>query len=96
MDLAGRKVVRNKGQYFSVFVDEVEAFILEQSSKSEVSNELNKCIFPLKEALEVLKETTEWLIEESQNDNDAVGAAATDYLNLLCLQVGKNGNDIRR
>ena len=85
MDLAGRKVVRNKGQYFSVFVDEVEAFILEQSSKSEVSKELNKCIFSLKEALEVLKETTEWLIEESQNDNDAVGAAATDYLNLFGL-----------
>lgn len=85
LDLTGRKIVRNKGQYFAVFVQEVEEFIHSQSNKSAVHAETVESINALKEALELLKETTDWLINEAQQDPNAVGAAATDYLNLFGL-----------
>ena len=85
LDLAGRKLVRNKGRYFSVFVAEVENFIQSYSGKPVIANEVVMSLNALSKSLELLKETTEWLVEEAGKDANAIGAAATDYLTLFGL-----------
>ncbi len=82
LDLAGRKIVRNKGQYFAVFVAEVEDFSQNHANGAE---EVVAAVEALSETLEVLKQSTDWLMKEAQQDANAVGAAASDYLSLFGL-----------
>ena len=42
---------------------------------------------PFKDALDRLKATTDWLKAQSQEDPNALGAAANDYLRMFALTV---------
>ncbi|GAB3097334.1 acyl-CoA dehydrogenase [Aestuariicella hydrocarbonica] len=79
MDLMGRKVVANGGKFFDIFASEVQAFI-DANGDDEAMAEF---IEPLQSELSNLKSVTEEVIAEAQEDPNAVGAAANDYLHLF-------------
>jgi len=76
LDLLGRKVVASKGQLYSVYQNEISQFI-----KIHQDNEaLNDFIKPLQQSLAKLDELTQFILTNSQQDKNLVGASATDYL----------------
>ncbi|MCX4026370.1 acyl-CoA dehydrogenase C-terminal domain-containing protein [Endozoicomonas sp. SM1973] len=79
LDLMGRKVVHNKGEFFNCFAEEVKAFI--NSEKNNTA--LIKYIEPLDRALNNLVELTNWIIEQAANDVNEVGAASVEYLHVF-------------
>ncbi|WP_439136236.1 acyl-CoA dehydrogenase C-terminal domain-containing protein [Pseudomaricurvus sp.] len=81
MDLMGRKVVANGGKFFDVFANEVQAFV-DANADDEAMEEF---IEPLKSELDNLKSVTAEVIAEAQDDPNAIGAAANDYLHLFGL-----------
>ncbi|WP_448211843.1 acyl-CoA dehydrogenase C-terminal domain-containing protein [Colwellia sp. MEBiC06753] len=78
MDLLARKVVASKGAMFSVFADEIKAFIDENQS-----SEMAEFIKPLTEALADLQTLTDNIIARSQGDTNMLGTAANDYLHVF-------------
>ncbi len=76
LDLLGRKVVANKGQFFQLYFDEITAFIDKNAENEALSN----FVQPLAEALAKLKAVTELILTEQSRDKNMVGASATDYL----------------
>lgn len=81
MDLAGRKVVRNQGAWVKDLVTEVRAWMSENQQVAEMA-----AIRPLLEdALQTLEEATAELLSQAQNDADAVGALAVEYLDIFGL-----------
>ncbi len=78
LDLMGRKVVFNNGEYFKKYVGDIVADIavFEEAAPDEF-------IQSLREALDLLVETTEWVIEKAQTDKNAVGSASVEYLHLF-------------
>jgi alkylation response protein AidB-like acyl-CoA dehydrogenase len=76
LDLLGRKVVANKGQFLETYFTEIRAFI-EKNTKQQV---LAGFIKPLAGALEKLEAVTDLIITVQKTDKDMVGASATDYL----------------
>ena len=81
MDLMGRKIVGNGGKLFEIFAKEVSDFIESESENAALSGMLQQ----LAAALSRLSDATEAVIAASQNDADAVGAAAVEYLDLFGL-----------
>ncbi|MDP1930025.1 MAG: acyl-CoA dehydrogenase C-terminal domain-containing protein [Gammaproteobacteria bacterium] len=81
LDLAGRKVVRDSDGLLDVLAEEIEEFILERSADRQVE----EFVAPLREALEVLLDTTGWLKEVSALDPNEIGAASVPYLRLMTL-----------
>lgn len=79
LDLMGRKVAGNNGAFYKVFVEDVEAFINEQTNNSAAA----EFIEPLKVALERLNGLTDWVLEQAANDPNAVGAASVEYLHVF-------------
>ncbi len=76
LDLLGRKVVANKGQFLETYFTEIRAFI-EKNNKQQA---LAGFIKPLAGALEKLKAVTDLIITLQKTDKDMVGASASDYL----------------
>ncbi|SEL62847.1 hypothetical protein SAMN05216262_11582 [Colwellia chukchiensis] len=76
LDLLGRKVVANKGQFSQLYFDEITAFI----DKHIGNDALNKFTTPLANALVKLKAVTELILIEQGSDKNMIGASATDYL----------------
>jgi len=81
MDLMGRKVVANDGQLFEIFASEVTRFIDAELDNPAITHLLK----PLAASLERLSDATEFVITSAQNDRNAIGAAAVDYLDLFGL-----------
>lgn len=81
LDLVGRKLGLHDGRLFDTFLEEVEKSL----SDLEGRNDLSEFVVPFKEALDRLKATTDWLRAESQEDPNALGAAANDYLRMFAL-----------
>lgn len=81
MDLMGRKVVANDGQLFELFASDVSQFIDEESDNQAIAHLLK----PLAASLERLSDATEFVITSAQQDANAIGAAAVDYLNMFGL-----------
>ncbi|MDE1463139.1 acyl-CoA dehydrogenase C-terminal domain-containing protein [Spartinivicinus poritis] len=79
LDLMGRKVVHNKGEFFNCFADEVKTFI----SNEKNNTALIKYIEPLERALNNLVDLTNWIIEQATNDVNEVGAASVEYLHVF-------------
>ncbi|PTY38050.1 acyl-CoA dehydrogenase [Saccharospirillum sp. MSK14-1] len=77
LDLAGRKVAANGGQWFELFHAEVKTVI------DELGDQRYAAL--LSDALEKLSDATKTLIDTASNDANAVGAASCDYLNLFGL-----------
>ena len=82
-DLAGRKVVRNRGIFVQRYVEEVRALLASMKNEPE----LDVFTRPLARALERLQEGTDALLQQAVHDPDASGAAAVDYLHLFGLTV---------
>ena len=81
MDLMGRKVAANGGKFVELFAKEVADFIEGESDNVDLA----EFVKPLAAALERLSDTTEYVLKQAQNDPNAVGAAAVEYLDLFGL-----------
>ncbi|MGY0219839.1 acyl-CoA dehydrogenase C-terminal domain-containing protein [Endozoicomonadaceae bacterium StTr2] len=82
LDLMGRKVVANGGQFFREFTGQMNAFMAEQESA-----EMAEFIEPLKAAVSSLEELTELVIEKSGQNPNEVGAASVEYLHAFGYTV---------
>ncbi len=81
MDLVGRKVFRNQGQYVELFLSEMKVLLSEIADDSSL-----QCFYSgLKSTIEICEKTTQQLIASAKKDPNYLGAVAVDYLNLLGL-----------
>ncbi|WNC67895.1 acyl-CoA dehydrogenase C-terminal domain-containing protein [Thalassotalea nanhaiensis] len=78
MDLIGRKVAANKGQFMNIFVEEVREYISATSSA-----EMAEFIAPLTAAIDDLETLTAGILAAAANDQNELGSAATDYLHVF-------------
>jgi alkylation response protein AidB-like acyl-CoA dehydrogenase len=83
LDLVGRKLALHDGRLFDGLLDEIDQSL----SVLEGRNDLSEFVVPFKDALDRLKATTDWLKAQSQEDPNALGAAANDYLRMFALTV---------
>ena len=81
LDLVGRKLVAANGATLKSFFDEAEQ-LLAQIEAEEAMAEFGQ---PLKQALELLKDTTAWVYQQMARNPLEAGAASVDYLNLFAL-----------
>jgi alkylation response protein AidB-like acyl-CoA dehydrogenase len=77
LDLVGRKIVGSGGAYYTLFADEVRAFI----AGSDAS--LGEFTRPLSAALDTLDELTNWVLDRSRNNAQEIGAASVEYLHVF-------------
>ena len=77
MDLMGRKVVMNGGASIALLAKEIQAFVDDNAGES--AKEYTQ---PLLAALQLLTQATETVVSQAQDDANAVGAAAVDFLHL--------------
>ena len=78
LDLMGRKVAANGGEWVRSFSDEVNEFIESQTGLEAYTQ-------PLADALARLNEATDAVLAQVKEDPHAIGAASCDYLNLFGL-----------
>ena len=78
LDLLKRKIVGNSGVYFECFIAEINQFVAVNNSP-----QMREFIDPLKKSLTTLCKTTKHLIQQSGDNPNMVGAAATEYLALF-------------
>ncbi|WP_068544606.1 acyl-CoA dehydrogenase C-terminal domain-containing protein [Thalassotalea crassostreae] len=78
MDLIGRKVAANNGQFMNVFVNEVRDYIAATSS-----SEMNEFIEPLTAAINDLESLTTDVLAAASGDVNELGSAACDYLHVF-------------
>jgi len=81
LDLAGRKLVRDRDGLLEVLVQEIEACIAEHGT----TENLQSSVAALKEALACVVDVSAWLKEAAQQDADEIGAASVPYLRLMTL-----------
>ena len=81
LDLMGRKVVSNNGEFYRVFANEVKAFI------ANADSHLAEFTAPLAAAINNLDELTAWVIEQAKNNPNEVGAASVEYLHVFGYSV---------
>ncbi len=83
LDLVRRKLFINGGTLPKRMFSMLDSYIDEQSSNAELSEYLT----PFKEANQLLQSLTQWLVENSTENPDELGAAATDYLRIFALTI---------
>ncbi len=79
LDLAGRKVVRNGGKLVTPFLDEIDAFIKGDGQNAALDGVRDQ----LTDAVQVLRDTTDYLIKATGEDANAANALAVEYLDLF-------------
>jgi alkylation response protein AidB-like acyl-CoA dehydrogenase len=79
LDLAGRKVVRDREGLMAVLIVEIETYVGGLSGNAEVV----KYADALTASLQCLKDTTAWLREAAKSDPNQIGAASVPYLRLM-------------
>jgi len=77
MDLMGRKVAMNGGSSIALLAKEIHAFV--EDNSGENAQEFTQ---PLLASLSLLTQATETVVSQAQDDANAVGAAAVDFLHL--------------
>jgi len=77
MDLMGRKVAMNGGSSIALLAKEIHAFV--EDNSGENAQEYTQ---PLLASLHLLTQATETVVSQAQDDANAVGAAAVDFLHL--------------
>jgi hypothetical protein len=82
MDLVGRKTLAMKGEPLKVLLQEMREFEAGLGDHVAQYGELNMRSAFLS-ACDELEQSTEFLIENAQNDLGLAGAAAVDYQNML-------------
>ena len=77
LDLVGRKIVGNGGAYYTLFADEIRQFT------ASAGSELAEFTKPLNAALDTLDELTHWVLEQSKDNPNEIGAASVEYLHAF-------------
>ncbi len=83
LDLVRRKLFIHDGRLPRRLFGLIEAYM--EPRRGDAA--LQPFLTPLDNALTLLRELTDWLVQEGQEDPDELGAAATDYLRLFGLVV---------
>jgi len=81
LDLVRRKLFIHDGRLPRRFFQQLTDFAEQQRDNQP----LQPYLTPLSEALNLLQELTEWLVQQGTRDPDQLGAAATDYLRIFAL-----------
>ena len=74
LDLVGRKIVANRGQYLTAFTQRIR----EQVSQPETLYSAE-----VLSAVARLESVSQWLLEKAADDKNEVGAASVEYLHLF-------------
>ncbi|ORL64302.1 acyl-CoA dehydrogenase C-terminal domain-containing protein [Pseudomonas putida] len=77
LDLMGRKVVGNGGEFYRLFSDEIRLFI------ASAGSELGEFTTPLATSLEQLDGLTEWVLARAKGNPNEIGAASVEYLHAF-------------
>lgn len=77
LDLAGRKVARNGGASMAALVADVRAWLAKDGSKA------GEFAAQLESALQLLEDATSNLLEQAQEDPNAVNSLAVEYLDIV-------------
>ncbi|TVO78766.1 acyl-CoA dehydrogenase C-terminal domain-containing protein [Sedimenticola selenatireducens] len=81
LDLIRRKLFIHEGRLPQRFFNLLNSFVNEHQN----SEAMNDFVSPLADALKLLEELTDWLVEQGKHNPDELGAAATDYLRIFAL-----------
>lgn len=81
LDLAGRKLVRDRDGLLETLIEEIEAFLPAWRDK-ESAHWLEAS---LRSVLGTVQEASQWLRERGAEDADEIGAASVPYLRLVTL-----------
>ena len=81
LDLVGRKLTANSGDYLKAFFEPVQALINEHKANQSVADYIE----PLDKAQLLLQETTGWVYQHMSKNPLEAGAASSDYLRLFAL-----------
>ena len=79
MDLMGRKVFANKGQFLNIFATDVREFL----QQTQGQNGMQPWAEALEAELKRLESVTEKVIQAASENPEEIGAAAVDYLDLF-------------
>ncbi|MFL0810455.1 MAG: acyl-CoA dehydrogenase C-terminal domain-containing protein [Agarilytica sp.] len=79
LDLIGRKTVANGGELLKLYKQDVDAFIAQASANEAMGDMLAK----LNNAMSVLTSATTTVVEAAQEDANAGGSVAVEYLELF-------------
>lgn len=77
LDLMGRKVAANRGEFIQIFGKEIGQFIAQNSTA-----EMAEFTRPLGAAIEQLASITQWILENAAKNPNEIGAASVDYLHI--------------
>lgn len=83
LDLTKRKLIMNKGRNLSQLSEIISKFITHHKSNTA----MHEFIEPLEEKLADMVDTSEWLINNSEDNPDLPGAASVDYLKQVALII---------
>ncbi len=79
MDLIGRKLLANRGEYLKIYLSEINAYL------DQIGN--NTQLMPFAESLRAsvttLDQTTRYIFSQTQDQPHLPGTAAVDYLNIV-------------
>ncbi|MBT1261161.1 acyl-CoA dehydrogenase C-terminal domain-containing protein [Pseudomonas sp. VS40] len=77
LDLMGRKIVGSGGAFYTLFADEIRAFI------ASAGTELGEFTKPLSAAVDNLDELTAWVLDRAKTNPNEIGAASVEYLHAF-------------
>lgn len=83
LDLAGRKLVRDRENLLEVLLEEIEAFL----SAWQDAAAANWLVIPLRAVLDSVLEVSQRLRERGAKNADEIGAASVPYLRLISLML---------
>jgi hypothetical protein len=86
LDLLGRKLTRDKGETANVFIQEMKGILVPLKALDDVN--ATAIAKSLGEALDILGNTSQWLIETAGQDINHAASGATPYLDLFSITVG--------
>ncbi len=81
LDLTGRKVVRNGGQFVLDFITDIRLWLTEQA-ENDIVRQFSE---PLERAVATLEEATQTLLAQAKDKPNAINASAVEYTDLFGL-----------
>src|SRR5690606_1210858 len=83
LDLMGRKIVANGGQYLALLIDEIRKF----SNNSAALPGMTEFLDPLDSAVSNLESLADYVVTQAASDSNAVGGASVEFLQVLGLTL---------
>ncbi len=80
LDLVRRKLFIYEGRLPETLFKRIDQFVVQQGADDK-----REFVAPVAEALQRLRELTQWLLEVSKQNPDELGAASVDYLRVFAL-----------